>query len=87
MMPAMTGIGSQARHKYLYWEFAEQGGKIGVTDGKWKAVRLNTLKKQDAPMQLFDLEADPAEEKDVAKQHPEIVKKMEQRMKAAHRDL
>ena len=52
-----------------------------------KAVRLNTLKKQDAPMQLFDLEADPAEEKDVAKQHPEIVKKMEQRMKAAHRDL
>jgi arylsulfatase A-like enzyme len=86
LVPTLTGEGEQLQHEFLYWEFLEQGGKIGVTDGKWKAVRLNTLKKKDASVQLFDLEADPGETKDIATQHPEVVVRMSEWMRGAHRE-
>jgi arylsulfatase A-like enzyme len=86
MVPTLMGAGEQAKHDFLYWEFLEKGGRIGVTDGKWKAVRLDTLKKQEQPMQLFDLESDPGEENDIAAQHPEQVERMAKWMRASHRD-
>tara|TARA_R110000850_G_scaffold17996_4_gene54598 strand:+ start:537 stop:2726 length:2190 start_codon:yes stop_codon:yes gene_type:complete len=74
---------SQIHHDYLYWEFLEQGGKIGVTTPKWKAVQLDTLNEQK-PTELYDLESDPSETTDVAKQFPEIVKKMETWIAESH---
>jgi arylsulfatase A len=69
----------QATHEFLYWEFHERGFQQAVRMGGWKAVRL----KSGAPLELYNLESDPHEERDVAAANPEIVSKMETYLKTA----
>ena len=64
--------------RVLYWEFSKQvgdpnSGVIGDTyqaarKGQWKAVRYG----YDAPLELFNIEADPSELKEMSKQHPKV---------------
>lgn len=74
-LPTLLGENSeQKKSPYLYWEFYEKGGKQAIRKGKWKGVRLNLLKNIDAPMELYDLDTDPGETKNIASQYPEVVK-------------
>ncbi len=84
MVPELTGIGSQQKHKYLYWEFHELGGKQAVRMERWKAVRLNVRDNPDAPIELYDLENDIGETDDIASEHPDVVRMMKEIMKEAH---
>ncbi len=86
LVPTLLGKGKQKKHDHLYWEFYEGGGKRAVLKGKWKAVRLNTFRKPDGPIQLYDITKDPSEEKDVASEHPEVVAEMARIMEAEHVD-
>jgi arylsulfatase A-like enzyme len=70
---------SQPTHDFLYWEFHERGFQQAVRTGPWKAVRL----KIGAPLELYNLEADPAEARDVAGSHPDVVAKIETYLKTA----
>lgn len=89
LLPTLLGKTSeQKQHDYLYWEFAGYGGWQAVRKGPWKAVRSEMLKKnnrQPLKISLYNLDADPAEERDVANEHPKIVAEMEQRMTDTHR--
>jgi arylsulfatase A-like enzyme len=88
MVPTLLGQPDrQQQHPHLYWEFYEQGGKQAVVQGDWKAVRLNVLKNQDAPLALYDLSKDIGEEDDVADQHPERAARMAEIMKREHVEL
>jgi len=58
-----------------------------VLKGNWKGVRLNTFKKPDGPIELYDISKDLSEEKNVAAEHPEIVAEMARIMKDEHQDL
>jgi arylsulfatase A-like enzyme len=69
----------QATHEHMYWEFHERGFQQAVRMGNWKAVRL----KVDTPLELYDLGADPKEERDVAASHPDVVSKIEAYLKTA----
>jgi arylsulfatase A-like enzyme len=82
-LPELIGK-KQKKHEYLYWEFHEQGGRIGVRMGDWKALRYNVNKTPQGAVELYDLKNDPGETKDVASLHPDIVKRMEEIMKEAH---
>lgn len=73
MVPTLTGQDTQKKHDYLYWEFDQQGGKQAVRMGKWKGVRLDVKNNPDAPIELYNLEDDIGEQKNVADQHPDIV--------------
>lgn len=84
LLPTLTGEGQQEKHRYLYWEFHEQGGKQAVRKGKWKAVRLDVKNNPNAPIELYNLEQDPAERSDIALQHPDIVNEMSAIMDEAH---
>ena len=64
---------------FLYWEFHERGFQQAVRMGNWKAVRL----KKDGPLELYDLAADPGEQRDVAAAQPQIVTKIEDYLKTA----
>ncbi|MGJ8655227.1 MAG: arylsulfatase [Akkermansiaceae bacterium] len=86
MVSALTGKGEQAVHPYLYWEFHERGGRIAVRMGKWKGVRYNVLNKPDAMMELYDLEVDPGETKNLAKGNPEVVERILKAMNTARTD-
>ena len=84
MVPALLGKSKkQKKHKFLYWEFHEQGKKQAVRMGDWKGVRLNAAKKPNGPIELYDLKTDIGEKQNVADKHPDIVAKMEQYMKTA----
>jgi arylsulfatase A-like enzyme len=65
----------QEPRDFLYREFAGYGGHQAVWVGKWKAIRTK-LSKTDAPFELYDLEADEAESKDLAQQFPEVVERL-----------
>lgn len=64
----------------LYWEFGKQvgdpnSGVVGdvfqaARKGKWKAVKYG----RQAPLQLFDLDSDPSESKELSASYPEVQK-------------
>ena len=83
-LPTLLDKKRQPKHEFLYWEFHEQGGKVAVRMGNWKAVKPDVNKTPQGMVELYDLSADPGETRDIASQHPEIVKKMEEIMNEAH---
>ncbi len=84
VVPTLLGRGTQKKHDYLYWEFYEQGVSQAVLmDGRWKAIRLKTL---SAPIELYDLNNNLAENPDVAAKNPELVARAENIFKTARYD-
>jgi len=83
-LPTLTGKSNQTNHDYLYWEFYEKGGAKAVRKGKWKAVKNNLKKNLNSPVELYDLESDPGETTNLAKQYPEIVSEMDSIMLIAN---
>jgi arylsulfatase A-like enzyme len=75
----LLGEGEQKQHDVLYWAFYERGGARAVRMGKWKAVE----QPLGTPVQLFDLEADLGEQKNLAEAHPAVVAEARRRMAAA----
>lgn len=73
----------QKKHEYLYWEFHEKGGRQALRKGDWKAVKYNVLKDPNAPIELYDLSEDIGEKNNLADQHPDIIKEMEEIFKKA----
>ncbi len=73
---------SQPAPEFLYWEFHERGFQQAVRMGPWKAVRP----RKDAALELYNLDADPAERQDVAARNPAIVKKIETYLATARSD-
>lgn len=83
-LPALTGRkAGQRQHKYLYFEFYEQGGRQSVRFGRWKAIREPM---RTGPVQLYDLSSDLGETKDVAAANPAIVRQAIAWLDEAHVD-
>ena len=74
----------QLEHDFLYWEFHEGEGAQAVRIGPWKAVRNRVLSDPSSPIELFNLDIDPAESRDLAAAKPDIVRMMESLMQSAH---
>jgi arylsulfatase A-like enzyme len=78
MLPTLLGEPHrQKKHKFLYWEFHEQGKKQAVRMGDHKGVRLNVSRDPSGPIELYNVKTDIAEKRDVALKKPKIVVKME----------
>ncbi|MGB4710171.1 MAG: arylsulfatase [Fuerstiella sp.] len=77
LLPELTGKPMPKREDPLYWDFHDYGGIVAIRDGKWKALRRDTLRKVPANWELYDLESDAAETTDVSSEHPEIVERLE----------
>ncbi len=75
MLPTLLGK-KQKKHRYLYWEFTERGGKQAIRQGKFKAVKLNVSKNPDADIELYDLSNDLGETTNIADKHPRKIKAM-----------
>jgi len=83
-LPTLLGKKQKNLHEYLYWEFHEQGGKVAVRMGNWKAVRRDIDRTPVGKTELYDLSSDIGEKNNIAVQYPDIVEKMENIMKEAH---
>ena len=89
-LPALYGkINNE--HSFMYWEDADYErmppyGEItstlkqAVLQGEWKAVKNSP----DSQVELYNLALDIGEQNNVAAEHPELVKTMEQLMKSQH---
>jgi arylsulfatase A-like enzyme len=91
LLPGLTGK-PQPKHEFLYWEhqvwdFDKRTLRAdrmwqAVREGNWKAIRRPAA----AATELYDLEADLAETRDLATGQAALVKAMERRMRDSHRD-
>ena len=83
-LPALTGKKNQPEHDYLYWEFYEGSGAKAVRKGQWKAVKNNLKNNPNSPVELYELESDPGETRNLADQYPDIVSEMDSIMLIAN---
>lgn len=63
----------------LYWEFNERGDQQAARLGKYKALKL----VENGPLELYDLETDCGETKNIAADHPQLVEEFARRIAAA----
>lgn len=82
-----TLLGSEARrkqalHPFLYWEFHEGAAtQQAVRLDHWKGIR-----SYGGRLALYDLSTDIAETRDVAAEHPDVVRRIEEILATAHGD-
>ncbi|MFN3161823.1 MAG: arylsulfatase [Rubinisphaera brasiliensis] len=86
-LPTIKGNARQQKqHEYLYIEFCkgndQQIYSQAVRQGDWKAYR-----QVKQSLQLFNLADDPYEQNDLAKEKPEVAKRMARYMDEAHEPL
>jgi arylsulfatase A-like enzyme len=82
-LPELMGSDSQEKHSHLYWEFPASNGQQAVRMDQWKAIRKN-IRDGNLDLELYNLETDIQEQVNVAGQHPEIIRKIEEIMKNEH---
>jgi arylsulfatase A len=83
--PLMFGTkGAKSPHEAIY--FYQGYNLVAVRAGKWKLV-LGAPKAPKKGVQLFDLDADVGETKDLADKHPDVVKKLQALLEKAREDL
>jgi arylsulfatase A-like enzyme len=82
-LPALTGIEKeQKKHDYLYWEFNEGRGPIqAVLKDQWKLVKFYGKNAE-----LYNLDDDISEQKNITGNYPDKTKQLEQLMNSARTD-
>ena len=79
LVPSLLGK-KQKSHEFLYWEFPSYGSQQAVRLGNWKGIRQKISKAKttaDIKTELYNLELDPGETKNVANLNPKILEKIE----------
>jgi len=84
MVPTLLGNEGQKEHDYLYWEFYERGGRKAARWGDWKAVQNDINKNPAAPIAIYDLSKDMAEQNDLSGSRPDLVDRAKEIFAEAH---
>lgn len=93
LIPYAKGENTAAPHDSLYWRF---GAQLAIRSGDWKLVKsidggLNAAARFNPPTLegawLVNLKNDPGEEKNLASQEPDIVKKLSAQWEAWNKEL
>ena len=82
IVPVLLDRPAVPSREALYWEIYEGPSPFqqAVRMGRWKGYRTGTK----AALELYDLDTDPSETKNVAAQHAAVVKKIESIMAREH---
>lgn len=74
-LPTLLETGEQPRHEALYWEYYGGNTQQAVRLGKWKGLRSPM---QNGPVELYNLERDLSERKNVASEYPDVVERIKE---------
>ena len=77
---AWLGQAPHVRAKPLFWKTSATGSESFIRDGQWKL--RHPTRKNGGDLELYDIAADPAETNNLAKQHPDIVRKLSAQVEA-----
>lgn len=82
ILPTLLGQEQSEKHDSLYWEIYEGPHPFqqAVRMNQWKGYRTSL----NGPIELYDLNADPHEEKNIAASHPDVVAKVQKIMADEH---
>ena len=84
---ALLGRAAPLRQKPIMWEYGRHAGcrpflkkdqspHLAIRDGRWKLL----MNADGTDVQLYNLQADVAEQTDVADEHPSVVKRLSQQL-------
>jgi arylsulfatase A-like enzyme len=80
LTPLLSGAEPQLSHDILFWD---TGHEVAVRQGKWKfrfakddKYAKKALLKLELGEFLYDLDADPGEQNNLAKSHPQVVTRL-----------
>jgi N-acetylgalactosamine-6-sulfatase len=76
---AWLGNGEHVRAKPLLWKTGAPHSEGTIRDGQWKLHHPN---KRRGELELFDVVADPGEQHNLVKEHPDIVKRLSAKLEA-----
>jgi len=79
VVPALLR-GQTLTRDFLYWELHERAFIQAVRQGDWKGVRNGP----GQPLELYDLARDPGETRDVAAEHPDVVRQLDAILQREH---
>lgn len=77
MWKSMLGMGGIENRKPMIWVFPEYTGQVAVRIGKWKVLRRGLQTKQPGPWEVYDIDTDPMESKDLAAFQTPLIEKAE----------
>ena len=80
LVPLMFDKDAEWEDRYIFEHVTRWNHKVDPDTQKWKNYSVRNQRFRLVVDQLFDMEKDPSQFKDVSKQHPEVV----QEMKAAY---
>jgi len=75
-LPSLLGQEGQTKHKYMYWEFNEKGGRKAVRKGDWVLIRYNMFTPEKMTTELYNTADDPEQKNNLADQHTDLVKEL-----------
>ncbi len=76
ILPTLLGEDQDLSYRFLYWERHGGGFKQAVRWQNWKAVRPPTDRLLNEPLELYNLDTDLGETRDVAGQQPEVIRRI-----------
>ena len=79
-LPTLLGKTQKNQHEFLYFEIYEGAFQQSTRMGQWKGYR----KGLKDPIEVYNLSNDPSEKTNIAEQHPDIAKKLDEILNREH---
>jgi arylsulfatase A-like enzyme len=83
-LPTLINNKKQKKHKYLYWEFHEDGGRQAVLYKGWKLIKQKVKSPKDSYYELYNIDKDPFEQNNLVTSNPKKVKQLTKLIDEAH---